>query len=159
VVPTVPPPPRTAPSTRPADPGPPLALLAAVLVAVLLTLLLAVPAGKVVRRWRRRRRPDPARRIAGAWADTVDRLVEAGVPTGADRTTGEVAADAAERAGPDVRVLAHLQDAAFAPQPPTHADADAAWTAATDVRRRLRRGRSLSRRARAQLDPRPLLRR
>jgi hypothetical protein len=56
-------------------------------------------------------------------------------------------------------VLARLRDASFAPQPPSATEADAAWTAADDVRTRLRHGRSARSRARAHLDPRPLLRR
>ena len=161
VAPTVPPAPRAAPAPRPADSGPPRALLAVMATAVLLlVLLLLVPVVKLLRRWRRRRGPDPARRITGAWSDTIDRLVEVGVPAGADRTTGELAADAAAHAdGSRIGVLARLRDAAFAPDPPTHTQADVAWSAADDVRRRLRRGRSPGRRARAHLDPRPLLRR
>lgn len=159
-VPTVPPAPPSAPASRPVDdPGPPLALLAAVGVGVLLLALLAVPVVKMIRR-RRRRRGDPVDRISGAWADTVDRLVEIGVPVGAGRTTGELAADAAAHAeGSPIAVLAGLRDASFAPEPPSRHEADAAWTAADDVRKRLRHGRSARDRARAPLDPRPLLRR
>ncbi|HSV67403.1 MAG TPA: transglutaminase domain-containing protein [Mycobacteriales bacterium] len=158
--PTVPPPPRSAPAPRPAgDPGPPLAPVVGVAAGVLLLALLTIPLAKVIRR-RRRRRGDPAGRIAGAWADTVDRLVELGVPVDAGRTTGELATDAATRApGSRIAVLARLRDASFAPSPPSAGEADAAWTAADDVRKRLRRGRSARSRARAHLDPRPLLRR
>lgn len=113
-------PPPSAPASRPVDdPGPPLALLAAVGVGVLLLALLAVPVLKMIRR-RRRRRGDPVKRIAGAWADTVDRLVEIGVPVGAGRTTGELAADAAAHAGGSpIAVLAGLRDASFAPELPS----------------------------------------
>jgi transglutaminase-like putative cysteine protease len=159
-VPTVPPAPRSAPPPHPVDdPGPPYALLMAVVAGVLLLASLAVPAAKLARR-RCRRRGSPADRIAGAWADTVDRLVEVGVPTGAGRTTGELAADAAARAeGSRIAELAVLRDAALAPDPPSSREADAAWTAADNVRRRLHHGRSARARARAQFDPRPLLRR
>lgn len=160
-VPTVPPPPRSAPAPhRPADdPGPPLALAMGLAVGMLLAAVLAIPVAKVIRR-HRRRRGAPADRIAGAWADTVDRLVEAGVPVGAGRTTGELATDAAARApGSRIAVLARLRDASYAPAPPTPGEADDAWTAADDVRKRLRHGRPARSRARAHLDPRPLLRR
>jgi len=159
-VPTVPPPPRSATAPRPAgDPGPPLALAIGGAAGVLLLALLAIPLAKVIRR-RRRRRGDPTGRIAGAWADTVDRLVELGVPVDAGRTTGELATDAATRApGSRIVVLARLRDASFAPSPPSADEADTAWNAADDVRKRLRHGRSARCRARAHLDPRPLLRR
>ena len=55
-------------------------------------------------------------------------------------------------------MLARLRDASFAPEPPSPSEAEAAWTAADDVRKRLLRGRSAADRARAHLDPRPLLR-
>lgn len=121
----------------------------------------AVPLAKAWLRRRRRVRGDPGHRVLGAWRDTVDRLVEAGVPvTGAD-TTGEVAVATGQRlgdrVGQPVRRLARGHDAAaYAPGQRAAPAAATAWQDADLVRRTLRDIRHPMARLRAACDPRPL---
>ncbi|MFW2335105.1 transglutaminase-like domain-containing protein [Ilumatobacter sp.] len=53
---------------------------------------------KWVRRRRRRRDPDPVRRIRGVWANATDSLVDAGLVIGPSWTDDRIAADGAELA-------------------------------------------------------------
>jgi transglutaminase-like putative cysteine protease len=117
-------------------------------VVVALAALVAVgvgarPGRRVVRRATRRRRPDPADRVAGAWAEAVDRLVALGAERPVHDTPAEVAARAADRVGPAAApALGALADAhttaQFARAPVTAAEADAAWTRLAEFRRAVR---------------------
>ena len=159
------PPPRTpsprhqtplSPTTRPhRDSMLPLVLAVAAggLGSVVLAAA-AVPAVKAVRRRRRRRAADPTLRVAGAWWDTVDRLVDVGVPVGPAHTTTEVAVTAQAHVAPAVvgaiATLAELHDTSvFAPGPVTPNTAVNAWRTADHIRRVLHRSLSTSRRYRA----------
>lgn len=112
-------------------PGPLWAILGAGLVAVLAG---AVPIRKAVRRRGRRRRADPAERIAGAWAEALDRLRDLGhVPADSD-TPVEVVGRApigAAAAPPLARVAVAHTRAQFGPGPVADADADTAWAEET----------------------------
>jgi hypothetical protein len=123
------------------------------LAGLLLLAMFAVPTVKAVRRYARRRRSDPTRRLAGAWQDTVDRLRDAGIRTTRCDTTGEVVT-AADCLNPTITAavanLAHLHDvSAFAPVPTTTSAAHLAWTTADEIRRRIRKDLPASRRLRA----------
>jgi hypothetical protein len=100
-----------------------------VLVGTLIVLVVAA-----FRRTRRRRADaDTRRRVLGAWTEALERLAAAGVSPRPSATAVEFAlrhapAHGAGGAGPPLMDLARLQTAAlFAPDPPTEADADAAW--------------------------------
>ena len=115
----------------------------------------------VVRRRRRRARPTPAARIAGAWEQTIETLAAAGLPPAATLTTGEVArfgsgavSGAAEHLGP----LADLVDRSeYAAAPSAPAAAEAAWRYADEVGRLTRRSTGRLRRLARRLHPRSLL--
>lgn len=148
------------------DPGRLVAGYAGPVLAGLLGLLAlgaaAVPLAKAGLRRRRRATSDPGRRVLAAWRDTVDRLVEAGVPVAAADTAGEVAAATGarlgDRVGQPVRRLAVGHDAtAYAPAQPAAPAAATAWQDADLVRRTLRDTRRPVARLRAALSPRPLL--
>lgn len=132
----------------------------------LLALVPAVLAGVVVAKWWRRRRRRlsgaPADRVVAAWHETTDRFRERGLDVSPVRTTEEVAADAADRfggpAGTAVAVLAPLvSTAVFAQDEPEDAAAEQAWDLEAELRQLLDADRSWWHRARAWLDPRPLL--
>jgi transglutaminase-like putative cysteine protease len=87
-----------------------------------------------LRRTRRRRYAvDARRRVLGAWTEALERLAAAGVQPRPAATSIEFAlrhapAHGAGGAGPPLMDLARLHTAAmFAPEPPSDADADAAW--------------------------------
>ena len=135
------------------------------------TLLLLGAAGAIVawkqRRTRRRREaPDTADRVAGAWLELTDRYEEAGVSTDRHATPLESvhAMAASEPAAVTTRTelvgLARQVDrAAYDRVPPPPEAADTAWRYSDDAVDALLAGRSLPRRTRMRLDPRPLLRR
>ena len=54
--------------------------VATVPILLLLAFVALVVGWKAVRRWRRRTRPTTTGRIAGAWAEAIDRCTEAGAP-------------------------------------------------------------------------------
>jgi hypothetical protein len=122
-------------------------LIAVVLAATILLVLL----GMLLRKWvrvRRRRRPgDPRRRLLGAWQESLDFLIEAGLPELASMTSAEVATVTNERFGGEPAAqVRYIGDAAnLAIFSPTSwvgpGEADAAWQAqavlARTVRRRL----------------------
>lgn len=121
----------------------------------------AVPAGKAMRRYRRRRARDPGGRALGAWRDTLDRLGEAGVAVTRADTTGEVTAETVrwfdQRVSGPVARLAVLHDAAaYAPDRLSGTAATAAWREADLVRRAVRGSLRPVRRLRAALSLRPL---
>ena len=98
--------------------------------------------------WRRRRRRrhdrDPRRRVLGAWAEALDQLRTAGVPPRPSATALEFAlryapAHGAGDAGPALMELAQLQSAAmYASEPPSDADATAAWEQVDTIRETIR---------------------
>lgn len=134
-------------------------------------LLLLGAAGGIVawklRRTRRRREaPDAADRVAGAWLELTDRYEEAGVTTDRHATPLESvhAMAASEPAAAATRTeligLARQVDrAAYDRLPPPPEAADTAWRYSDDAVDALLAGRSLPRRTKMRLDPRPLLRR
>jgi transglutaminase-like putative cysteine protease len=84
------------------------------------------------RRRRRRGRPTPAGRVAGAWEEAVGLLRRVGLPRSGTLTTGDVAEYGARvvgaEAGARLRVLAHLADRAdFAAEPVGDWHASLAW--------------------------------
>jgi transglutaminase-like putative cysteine protease len=100
-----------------------------VIAGALLALLVAA-----LRRTRRRRDAvDARRRVLGAWTEALERLAAAGVQPRPAATSIEFAlrhapAHGAGGAGPPLMDLARLHTAAmFAADPPSEADADAAW--------------------------------
>jgi hypothetical protein len=138
--------------------------------AVLVLLGLAVAAvaavggvvvAKAIRR-ERRRQGTPAHRVAGAWREAMDRLVESGVtvPASAAATDLAGAPEVAPKAGAPLRRLADITNRArFGGETPDPPMADQAWSAQDDVAAALRAGRSPLARAWLAADPRPLLRR
>jgi len=118
----------------------------AVGVAALLVLLLAFLIGR--KRWRVRRRQrsgDPRRRLLGAWQESLDVLVESGLPELTTLTSTEIAEATGERFGGEPAAqVRYLGDAAnLAIFSPTSwvgpAEADAAWRAQTVLRKSVRR--------------------
>lgn len=131
----------------------------------LLLLFVAVVVGwKAVRRRRRRSRPSPTARIAGAWAEAIDRCTEAGAPRLADVTPLErvgvyVRDQRLDELEPDLRTLAGQVDrATYSALPPGDDHAAAAWRASDGVSAELRRRASPGQRLHMHLDPRPLRR-
>jgi hypothetical protein len=131
---------RDAASTRP--------LIVALLIGlgvVLVLLLLALLLRKQIRARRRRRAPDPRRRLLGAWHESLDVLTESGLPDLANLTSTEIAAATDARFGHEpAGHAAYLGQAADAvvyssATRVVPADADAAWTAHTSLRRLVRR--------------------
>lgn len=137
--------------------------LAVGLVVAVLVLLVAAPVGaKAVLRLRRRRVPSDRLAVIGAWRETLDRLQEAGVRVGLAQTTGEVVRAAGSRGLPALATLSTLaaavDQAAYAPEEPGPTLRADAWAAAARVRAQVRSAMPVTRRLRAALDPRPLLR-
>lgn len=127
------------PATPPArhrGTGSPLSALvlgAIVVVIVLVTALAIGPLRKWVRRASRRRRDEPAARVAGAWEEALDRLGELGEPPPLTQTPSEIAARSRALVGEAaITPLSRLADAhtaaQFGARPATDAEADAAWT-------------------------------
>jgi hypothetical protein len=138
----------------------PLALLAIVLVSIVLAAVLIVAlllARKAVRARRRRRSRDPRRRLLGAWQESLDVLVEAGLPDLTHLTGAEVATTTGARFGDEPAAQArYLGDAAnvaiFSPRSRVvPADADAAWHAQASLSRAVRRRLRWRERIRARL--------
>ncbi len=131
-------------------------------LAFLLVLLVAAapPTAKAWRRRRRRHAATAAAKVVGAWRETLDRLVEHGLPVGASLTASEVAERADERFPGRSAAVAGLVrlvgEAVCAPDEPDPAAADEAWHLAGVARSDLRRGTGLARRLGAAFDPRPL---
>jgi transglutaminase-like putative cysteine protease len=138
--------------------------VAAVPIGLLLLFVLAVVGWKALRRRRRRTRPSPTARIAGAWAEAIDRCTEAGAPpmtavTPHERVRAYVRDQHLDEVGPDLRVLAgHVDRATYAASAPDDSHAADAWRASDEVSAELRRTRTAAQRLRMHLDPRPLRR-
>jgi hypothetical protein len=133
------------------------------LPSVMLLVLLAgafVVIGKARRRGRRRREPDPAARVLGAWREQLDRLAEHGISPPVSLTFHEVAEHARERVGAAADPIAATAElattAVYAPEHLGRAEADQAWALVARLTAELNRGRSPAARLRAAVDPRPL---
>ncbi|MDT4924630.1 MAG: hypothetical protein QOG01_2343 [Pseudonocardiales bacterium] len=120
-------------------------IVLAVIVAVAILLITLLLLRKRLRGRRRRRRGDPRRRLLGAWQESLDVLVEAGLPDLTYLTSNEVAAVTGDRFGGELAAQArYLGNAANAALfSPTSwigsADADAAWRAQVVMSRSVRR--------------------
>ena len=104
-------PPVTTPVAAPTQHGSGL-LTTVALVVVLLGGLVAAAVGGLVgirrrRRARRRLAPTPDARVAGAWAEAVDRLREIGAPVPRAATPRELVTAAAPWTGPDATRALH----------------------------------------------------
>jgi transglutaminase-like putative cysteine protease len=138
-----------------------VALVPIVLLAAFVAVVLA---WKALRRRRRRMRATTTGRIAGAWAEAIDRCTEAGAPrltgiTPQERVGAYVDAASLEAVEPDLRRLAGQVDrAAYAAAPPVDEHATQAWRCSDEVAAELRRSTGVARRLRMHLDPRPLRR-
>jgi len=113
------------------------------------------------RRRRRRRRGSPAARIAGAWQEAVDRLVESGVAVKADMTATDVAGAPripAPARTPLAGLAAIANRASFSGVAPGEHEADEAWSSAERVGMGVRVGRSPSARFKMAVSPTPLVR-
>jgi transglutaminase-like putative cysteine protease len=130
-----------------------IAVATALFVMVGVALLLA----RKGLRQRRRRRGDPRRRVIGAWQESVDLLVEAGLADLSAATTREVAAATTERfgSGPGEQALAvgtAADVAIFSPRTALQTEqADAAWRAHAELRHAVCRSLPLHTRVAARL--------
>ena len=133
-------------------------------VGVLALIALAIIGYKWRRRTQRRSTGEPAARIAGAWAELIDRVDEAGGGLPATASPGEAARRAQQigvLAAPSVaaqveRLADQVSAAAFHPNPPTDAAADVAWQGYDELASSINGGASAVTRARRALDPRTL---
>ena len=111
---------------------------------------------KARRRARRRHASPPAEQVAGAWAEALDGLADAGVAWPASLTPLEVAGGLPDPVRPEVapplRSLAGRYTAArYGSAPPDPAAVDAAWRDADEVHRKLVAALRVSDRGRARL--------
>lgn len=125
---------------------------------IALALVLAVLlARKAVRLRRRQRFDDPRRRVLGAWQESLDLLVEAGVPDLTYATSAEVVASTRSRFGPEPAAEADFLGAAanvaiFSPASQVGTvQAQAAWRAQVALSRAVRRRLGWRDRFRARL--------
>jgi transglutaminase-like putative cysteine protease len=135
-----------------------------VLAAIVLSLVGA--AGVVtIKAWRKRKRrtaTDTRARVEGAWDETTDRLVEAGISPDDALTPTEfalrrAAAQGAGSAGGALVQLAHLvTEAMYSPDVPSDDAAGQAWEHADEIDRSLRRSSPLGTRVRRRVDWRVL---
>lgn len=167
--------PPTAPDAEPVPPAPPpsapdgrswlpLAVAAAGLAGVGGLVLLAVVGSKRRRRSSRRRAPEPALRVRGAWAEAADRLVERGLGSPPSRTPRESARALARISRAAAGPLADLGDlaerAAFAGSGAVGGvDADRAWADLDLLEAALASDEGRLSSLRCAVDPRPLARR
>ena len=131
------------------------------LVALALIAAAAVVVMKRVRRHRRRTATGSARMIAGAWAESLDRLTENGIRPSASSTPQEVADRLAVLAGSKVaqpvdRLAPLMAAAVFAPEPPDIGDATSAWRYEAELASSLAMRRPWVLRFGRHVDPRPL---
>ena len=119
---------------------------------------------KALRRRRRRFHGPTGGRVAGAWAEAIDRCTESGLPKAAGTTPHETVGiystgTVVSGLEPELHHLAAEVDrAAFAAYPPEPAHVERAWVYSDRVSVELRRRRNAAQRMRMRLDPRPLLR-
>jgi hypothetical protein len=136
------------PSRTPHGTGISTAALVLIVLATLLFLGALVLVGLLVRkvmRSRRRRRGDPRRRVVGAWQESIDLLVEAGLPDLTSATTSEIETATAVQFGDEparhARAVGAAADVAIF-HPATDiddGDADAAWRAHATLSRAVHR--------------------
>jgi hypothetical protein len=130
-----------------------------VIVGLALTAAVVV-ARKRRRRTRRRAGSDPATLIAGAWAEVLDELREAGVAWPVSLTPLEIASGVPERFDPEMAPpLASLAGRYTATRygevAPASGSGEAAWRDADTVLRALEASLDLRARFRAQFTTRP----
>lgn len=132
-----------------------------VAVLALLALVVGLIVAKATRRRRRRQATDPKAAVLGAWADALDGLVEHGGDVRPSMSATEVVAASDPVAAAPLSGLARLANAARfdGSAPPSPEQAASAWAAAGAVRAALRKAAGRGGRARAALNPAPLLRR
>jgi Transglutaminase-like superfamily len=146
-----------APTAAAASVGRTVWVALALAAAILLVPVLLVLGEKQRRRWSRRRASTPAARVAGAWRDVEDRLVERGLTVRASSSPLEVAHSGPEVTGEAIGSVAVLASTAlYAPEEPTAEFADNAWKLARQARRQLGAGLPWWRRLEMSIDPRPL---
>jgi transglutaminase-like putative cysteine protease len=130
------------------------------LIAATVAAVVAIVAAKAARR-QRRRQGSPAHRVAGAWRETMDRLVEVGVAVPRSAAATDVAAAASDVAPAAEDPIGRLADitnrARFGGDAPSETEAAEAWSAQDETSTALRAGRSPVAKARLAIDPRPLL--
>jgi transglutaminase-like putative cysteine protease len=131
-------------------------LLVGLLAVSALTTVVVASMRKARRRARRRDASPPAEQVAGAWAEALDGLADAGVAWPASLTPLEVAGGLPEPVGPKVapplQSLAGRYTAArYGPAAPDPAAVDAAWRDADEVHRKLVAALRVSDRMRARL--------
>ncbi|KJK45102.1 hypothetical protein UK23_27190 [Lentzea aerocolonigenes] len=131
--------------------------------SVVLLVLLAgglVVLGKAGRRRQRRRGPDLAARVLGAWHEQLDRLTERGITPPVSLTFHEVArhvrGSLGDAANPITASAELATTAVYAPELLSVAEADHAWELVARLNAGLYPGRISAARLRAALDPRPL---
>lgn len=133
-------------------------------VALLLAFVAVVVGWKALRRRRRRSSPSPTARIAGAWAEAIDRCTEAGAPlvtgvTPHERVSLYARDERLDVVEGDLRVLARQVDrATYAAVEPSDEHAAEAWRSSEQVVAALRERSTTVQRLRMHLDPRPLRR-
>jgi transglutaminase-like putative cysteine protease len=134
---------------------------------LLMGFVMTVIAWKALRRRRRRLHGSAGGRVAGAWAETVDRCTESGIARPVGTTPQEAVGiylTTTERGGlggvgSELRRLATEVDrAAYSAHPPDQEHVERAWACSDRVVDELRRNRNAAQRMRMRLDPRPLLR-
>ncbi|MFT4287308.1 transglutaminase domain-containing protein [Nocardioides sp.] len=110
---------------------------------------------KGLRRRRRRRAPDPVRRISGGWHEVADRARDLGVRLPRGNTRYENGARLAERYhSPELTTVALVADRhVFGAGTPTDAEVDAYWSDVRTALVRLRKGAPWWRRPLALLSP------
>ncbi|WP_375503201.1 transglutaminase domain-containing protein [uncultured Jatrophihabitans sp.] len=132
-------------------------LVTALAVGIGVLVLLLLVLRKRLRIRRRRRSGDPRKRVVGAWQESLDMLVEYGLPDLSTLTSAEVAARTHEQFGGEPAAQArYLGDSAnaaiFSPTSWIGAgEAEAAWRAQTVLRRSVRRRLSWRQRMTARL--------
>ena len=120
-------------------------LIVAIGLATVILVLALLVLRKRLRIRRRRRSGDPRKRLVGAWQESLDMLVESGLPELSTLTSAEVAEATQEQFGGETAAQArYLGDSAnaaiFSPTSWVGAgEADAAWRAQTVLRRSVRR--------------------
>lgn len=134
-------------------------------LALSLLVLGSIVAAKAFRR-RRRRNPaaPPSRRIAGAWAELIDRFDESGgyMPVtatpheAAERARALRAFEDADMAAQVATLADQVSAAAFHPRPPSAAAADLAWQSYDRVAGHLRGTAGRVERLKRLIDPRTL---
>ncbi|MEZ5233860.1 MAG: DUF3488 and transglutaminase-like domain-containing protein [Acidimicrobiales bacterium] len=133
------------------------------IIGLVAAYVLAVPTARALRRRRRRARAgDGNARIDVAWRDATDALHLIGVHQAVGETPNEFAvrADNRSRAGTQMRELAELTTSArYAPDAADDAAVQRAVVLADGVSRAVREQTTTGERIKAELDPRPLLRR